>query len=50
MGLHNAQALHMPSPEAPEAQGIDAALISTFPSYPYKVPVAPDIETGNTMG
>ena len=30
--------------------GLDAALISSFPAYPYKVPAAPDLESGNIIG
>ena len=45
-----AQALHIASPEGPERAGLDAALIASFPSYPYKVPAAPDVESGCING
>ena len=45
-----AQALHVDNPEGPVRAGLDAALIASFPSYPYKVPAAPDVESGQADG
>ena len=44
------QAVHVASPEGPERAGLDAALIASFPCYPYKVPAAPDVECGHVTG
>lgn len=44
------QAVHIASPEGPERAGLEAALIASFPSYPYKVPAAPDVESGYING
>ena len=43
------QAVHI-VPAEPQRLGIDAAVISSFPVYPYKVPAAPDVETGKAHG
>ena len=45
-----AQALHIASPEGPERAGLDAALIASFPSYPYKVPAALTWRAAASMG
>ena len=43
------QALHI-APAEPQRTGIDTAVISSFPVYTYKVPAAPDVETGKAHG
>ena len=47
--LSAVQAVHVATAE-PQRLGIDTAVINSFPLYPYKVPAAPDVETGKAHG